>query len=82
MAITISELVYFLKTGELQNVTKAAQELHIMQPSLSRSISALEDDLGVQLFSHEAQLLQVTGEGVQFVGRHGVFLLVCCLVSE
>ena len=50
MSITISELEYFLKVAETQNITKAAQELYIMQPSLSRSIASLEDSLGVKLF--------------------------------
>lgn len=50
MAITISELEYFLKTAELESITKAAEALHLTQPSLSRSISSLETDLGVKLF--------------------------------
>ncbi|MBR2595995.1 MAG: LysR family transcriptional regulator [Solobacterium sp.] len=77
MAITISELIYFLKTAELQNVTKAAQELHIMQPSLSRSISALEDDLGVQLFDRTGRnvVLNRYGEIVQSYASRIINLL-------
>ena len=39
----ITHLRYFKKTAELEHITKAAQELHVAQPSLSRTISMLED---------------------------------------
>lgn len=67
MAITISELEYFLATAELQSITKAAETLHLSQPSLSRSISSLEGDLGVQLFDRVGRsiILNHNGEVVQ-----------------
>lgn len=77
MAITISELEYFLKTAQLENITKASQELHIMQPSLSRSISALESDLGVQLFDRTGRNISLNryGEIIQNYSSRILILL-------
>lgn len=42
-------LKYFLTVAKMQNITHAAQELHITQPTLSRQLKQLEDELGSQL---------------------------------
>lgn len=39
-------LRYFLTVAKEQSFTKAAKQLHITQPTLSRQMAALEDDLG------------------------------------
>ena len=39
----IHSLTYFKKVAELQHITRASEELHVAQPSLSRTISRLED---------------------------------------
>ncbi|GMA57787.1 hypothetical protein GCM10025858_22900 [Alicyclobacillus sacchari] len=44
------QLEYFQTVARLQHMTKAAEELQIAQPSLSKTISRLEEDLGVPLF--------------------------------
>ena len=46
----IHALTYFKKVAELQHFTRAAEELRVAQPSLSRTIAALETELGVKLF--------------------------------
>lgn len=46
----IQQLKYFATIAECENLTKAAQKLHVSQPSLSRSLHALEDELGAMLF--------------------------------
>ena len=51
----ITHLRYFKKTAELEHITKAAQELHVAQPSLSRTISMLEDELKVKLFNRKGK---------------------------
>ena len=50
MLLSTKELMYFQKTAEYENITKASEELHLVQPALSRSISNLETYLGVKLF--------------------------------
>lgn len=46
----IRVLRYFLVTAREQNITKAAELLHITQPTLSRQLAALEEELGTSLF--------------------------------
>ncbi|MFR3205293.1 MAG: LysR family transcriptional regulator [Oscillospiraceae bacterium] len=43
-------LRYFLTVAKEQNFTKAAEQLNITQPTLSRQLSALEEELGTSLF--------------------------------
>ena len=43
----IHSLTQFKKIAELQHITRASEELHVAQPSLSRTISRLEKELGV-----------------------------------
>ena len=45
--MNLSQLYYFRKLAELQHYTRAAKELFITQPTLSGSISSLEQELGV-----------------------------------
>lgn len=48
----ITQLKYFSAVARLGNMSKAAQELYVTQPNLSKSISRLEEELGVPLFEH------------------------------
>ncbi len=43
-------LRYFLTVAKEQNFTKAAEQLNITQPTLSRQLAALEEELGTALF--------------------------------
>ncbi len=43
-------LKYFLMAAREENITKAAQLLHVTQPTLSRQLMQLEEELGVKLF--------------------------------
>ena len=42
-------LKYFLMVAREESITKAAERLHITQPTLSRQMADLEDDMGVPL---------------------------------
>ncbi|WP_251454146.1 LysR family transcriptional regulator [Veillonella intestinalis] len=56
-------LNYFLVVAREENITKAAQLLHITQPTLSRQLQQLEDELGVTLFRRVKHSIQLTTEG-------------------
>ena len=59
-------LKYFLTVANTNNITKAAKQLHITQPTLSRQIMELEKELDVALFDRTQRQLQLTKAGVLF----------------
>lgn len=62
-------LRYFLNVAKEQSFTKAAQQLHITQPTLSRQLAALEEELGVKLFARSGRNITLTEEGILFKRR-------------
>lgn len=62
-------LNYFLMVAKEQNITKAAELLHITQPTLSRQLAQLEDELGVQLFERSGHKLLLTDAGNTLLHR-------------
>ena len=57
-------LRYFLTVAKEQNFTKAAEQLHITQPTLSRQMAAFEEDLGIRLFIRNGKKISLTDEGI------------------
>lgn len=57
-------LRYFLTVAKEQSFTKAAEQLHITQPTLSRQLTNFEDELGVNLFDRKGKHITLTDEGV------------------
>lgn len=57
-------LNYFLMVAREENITKAAQLLHVTQPTLSRQIAQLEDELGVKLFQRSNHSIILTDNGM------------------
>ena len=57
------QLKYFLTIAELNNISRAAEELYVSQPSLSRSISRLEEDLGFELFIRTKNTVKLSPAG-------------------
>lgn len=62
-------LTYFLAVSREQNITKAAESLHITQPTLSQQMILLEKQLGKQLFIRGKKAMTLTAEGVYFQQR-------------
>ena len=57
-------LRYFLMVAKEQSFTKAAKQLNITQPTLSRQLAALEEELGTKLFNRGGHSITLTGEGL------------------
>lgn len=57
-------LHYFLMAAREENITKAAQLLHVTQPTLSRQIAQLEEELGVKLFERSNHNIILTDDGM------------------
>ena len=60
----IRTLRYFLAAAREENMTRAAQILHVTQPTLSKALKSLEDELGKKLFIRHSFSIQLTEEGV------------------
>ena len=57
-------LKYFLAVAREQNMTAAAESLHVTQPTLSKQLMDLETDLGCKLFERGKRKITLTEEGV------------------
>lgn len=57
-------LRYFLTIAEEENITRAADILHVTQPTLSRQIMQLEDELGTKLFKRSKYCIKLTEDGL------------------
>ena len=67
-AVELRHLRYFVAVAEMENVTRAATEkLHVAQPSLSRQIRDLEDEVGVPLLERTAKSVRLTDAGRAFL---------------
>lgn len=60
----IRVLRYFLTVAQEEGINRAAEVLHITQPTLSRQIAQLEEEVGVKLFHRGARKITLTNEGI------------------
>ena len=60
----IRVLKYFLTVAEIGNITKAANSMHLTQPTLSRQLQDLEKELGQKLFKRGSKNITLTPEGM------------------
>ena len=65
----IRVLRYFLAVAREGNITAAANFLHLSQPTLSRQIKDLEEELGVQLLVRKSHRVSLTPDGMRFRKR-------------
>ena len=59
----IEQLRQFLKVAETQNFTRAADEVGLSQPALSRSVARLEEELGQPVFERQTRKVVLTDAG-------------------
>ena len=65
--MTLSQLEYFYQAAKTQHFNRAADNLSISQPSLSRAISSLENELGIVLFERVGRNVTLTKAGQIFL---------------
>ena len=65
----IRTLRYFLAVAREENMSRAAELLHVTQPTLSKALKALEDELGKKLFTRHSFSISLTQEGVLLRNR-------------
>jgi LysR family transcriptional activator of glutamate synthase operon len=77
------QLEYFREAALREHITQASNALHITQPTLSKVIARLEDELGCRLFSREGKNVQLTQEGkILLYYTNGIFDQLDQLRSE
>ncbi len=67
LTMTQNELLYMLTIAEHGNITKAAQELFISQPSLSESLNKVEQEFGTKIFERTQDGLLPTAFGLRYL---------------
>ncbi|WP_030903441.1 LysR family transcriptional regulator [Streptomyces sp. NRRL F-5126] len=74
MDLDLRKLRYFVAVADRLHFGRAADELHIAQPALSRQIRALEQDLGASLFTRDRHGVELTDAGRQLLADAGPLL--------
>ena len=59
----LMQLEYFIETARREHISRTAEALNLTQPALSKSISRLEEDLGVKLFNREGKNIRLNQYG-------------------
>lgn len=67
--MTLQQLYYFQMIARLQHYNKAAEKLHVTQPSLSKAMANLEEELGVALFEKHGRNVVLSKYGIMFLSH-------------
>ncbi|WP_025692240.1 LysR family transcriptional regulator [Paenibacillus zanthoxyli] len=70
----LRQLLYVLQIANERNFSRAAEKLHIAQPSLSQQLSKLEKELGVMLFQRNTSTVELTHAGRKFVDQAQIII--------
>jgi LysR family hydrogen peroxide-inducible transcriptional activator len=75
--VDLDQLRYFLRVAERQTFTRAAEDLGLSQPALSRSIQKLEEELGQPVFERKTRSVSLTEAGALLQARaHQVLSII------
>ena len=75
-------LRYFLVVAQEENITQAAKKLHLTQPTLSRQMMLLEQELGVTLFDRGRRRISLTASGLLLRERAAALLALSEKTAE
>ncbi|WP_305138342.1 LysR family transcriptional regulator [Dubosiella newyorkensis] len=75
-------LRYFLSVAANKSISKTAKQLHITQPTLSRQIQELEEELGVSLLIRDHHRIRLSPKGEVFAQRASEIVKLCDKVQE
>lgn len=74
--MTLQQLTYLVKVAECGNITEAAEQLYISQPSLSTAISNLEKEMGITAFNRTKKGVTVTRDGEELLSYARMLLRI------
>ncbi len=80
--MTLKQLEYICKVAEIGNITDAANELFIAQPSLTHAIIELENEMNITIFSRTNKGVTITNEGEEFLAYARQVLEQANLLNE
>ena len=78
----IRTLRYFLAVAREENMSKAAELLHVTQPTLSKALRALEKELGKKLFTRHSFSISLTEEGVLLRNRAADLIMMADKIEK
>ena len=65
--MTFVQLKYVIAIAETKSLNKAAQELYVSQPSLTKALKELENEIGISIFSRSGKGVALTNDGAEFL---------------
>ncbi len=79
--MTLNQLRYFSAASRCHNISKAAKELFVTQPTISNAVRELENEFSITLFYRNGSHLELTAEGEKFLEKAN-YILHYCLSME
>ena len=80
--MTLKQLRYITVVADIGNITEAAKQLYIAQPSLTSAIQELEKEYGITIFIRSKKGIEITPEGEEFLGYARQVLEQTDLIDE